>query len=253
MSNLSLTPTVRLRTGGEMPLLGFGVYQSTAAFASTSTALAKGYRHVDSAVYYTNERDVALAVRAFLDAGGEGDVWITSKVYGPDHATELCQAKVEQSIANAEAGGLKWDLYLLHDPTAGPVKRLEAWRVLERAVADGYIKHIVSQSDVHLEEFKAAGVSQPEVNQIEGIIIQAYCPLVRGLRMEDPTLLSISQKTGRTPAQVLIRWSLQRGFVPLPKNADVYGFALDKEDMERLDGLDEGADGACQWNPVASD
>ncbi|KAK4702367.1 hypothetical protein P7C70_g3856, partial [Phenoliferia sp. Uapishka_3] len=281
MLKLSINSAVELKSGGSMPLLGFGLYQSSASHASTSVALKEGYRHIDSARYYENEAEMATAIAEWRQSGGKGDVFVTSKVYGPDHATEKCAAAVEESVANAKVGGLKWDLYLLHDPTAGPEKRVEAWRVLERAVSEGKLLAIgVSNfSDVHLEELKASGVKlTPEVNQIElhpwcqqkkiveycrakGIIVQAYCPLVRGLRMNDPVLQSICQKTGKTEAQVLIRWSLQKGFVPLPKsdtpsrireNADVFNFELDEDSMQKLDALDLGKEGACQWNPVDS-
>ncbi|KAL8286876.1 hypothetical protein RQP46_003882 [Phenoliferia psychrophenolica] len=272
MSKLSLSSTVALKSGGSMPLLGFGVYQSTQALASSSTALNEGYRHIDSARIYRNESEVVSSVAAWRKDGGKGDVWITSKVTGKEHATDKCVAAVEESVATAKAGGLQWDLFLLHDPTAGPEKRLQAWRVLEAAASDGKLKAIgVSNfSEIHLKEFKAAGVSTPEVNQIEqkpivnyckseGIIVQAYCPIVRGQRMDDPVLKAICEKTGKTGAQVLVRWSLQSGFVPLPKsdtpsriaeNAAVFDFELDEDSMAKLNALDLGKEGACSWNPV---
>ncbi|KAK4704451.1 hypothetical protein P7C70_g1750, partial [Phenoliferia sp. Uapishka_3] len=279
MTKLTLSSTLKLKSGGSMPVLGFGVYQSTAAPASASSALDNGYRHIDSARIYRNEAEVVSAVSTWRKSGGAGDVWLTSKVVGKEHATGKCDAAVDESVERAKAGGLQWDLFLLHDPTAGPEKRLQAWRVLEDAVIAGKLKAIgVSNfSDVHLEEFKAAGVKlTPEVNQIElhpwcqqkpiveyckaaGIIIQAYCPIVRGQRMEDPVLKSVCEKSGKTGAQVLIRWSLQKGYVPLPKsdtpsriaeNADVFDFELDGDSMSKLDALDLGKDGACSWNPV---
>ncbi|KAH8926921.1 Aldo/keto reductase [Atractiella rhizophila] len=147
------------------------------------------------------------------------------------------------------------------------------------AVERGHVKNIgVSNFGVaHLEQLLASKPKiKPATNQIElhpwcqqreirdlcekeGILVQAYCPLVRGKRMSDPTLTKISEKYKKTPAQVLIRWCLQHNFNPLPKstqasrikeNADVFDFELSTEDMRDLDDLDEGAKGAVSWNPV---
>ncbi|KAM0750824.1 2,5-diketo-D-gluconic acid reductase A [Meredithblackwellia eburnea MCA 4105] len=271
---LSITSTVTLNSGYKIPLLGFGVFQSVSALASTQAALAAGYLHVDSARFYRNE---AAVVKAAKDFGGE--VFLTTKVQGAEHGTKATEAAVTDSIRTAAAQNLKWDLFLLHDPTAGPRKRLESWRVLERNVEDGNIKSIgVSNFGVrHLEEFKKAGLKVPiAVNQIElhpwcqqkpiveyckkeGIAVEAYCPIVRGKKFGDPTLKSIADRIGKTEAQVLIRWSLQKGYIPLVKsdtpsrivsNADVYGWELDAAALKELDALDQGSSGAISWNPV---
>ncbi|KAI5479680.1 aldo-keto reductase [Pseudohyphozyma bogoriensis] len=275
---LTIASTVTLKGGAKLPLLGFGVYQSTAALASSRAALEAGYLHIDSARVYRNEVEVVTATAELIKKNPEAKVWLTTKVTGKEHGTDKTDKAVEESVQRAKDAGLSWDLFLLHDPTAGPEKRLEAWRVLEQKQAEGKIRTIgVSNfSEVHLAEFAAAGVSTPEVNQIElhpwcqqqpivdyckqhGIVVEAYCPIVRGQRFEDPTLVEVAKKVGKTGAQVLIRWSLQKGYVPLPKsdtpsrivdNAAVYDFELDDEAMAKLDALDEGAKGACSWNPV---
>ncbi|KAI5479665.1 aldo-keto reductase [Pseudohyphozyma bogoriensis] len=277
MAPLNINSTVTLLSGAKLPVLGFGVFQSTAALASTTAALKAGYSHIDSARYYRNESEVAKAVKEFKENGG-GDVWITTKVMSSEHGTAITDRAVEDSVGIASAQGQVWDLVLLHDPTSGPKKRLEAWKVLEQKKKEGKIKAIgVSNfSEKHLQQFKDAGVSTPDVNQIEihpwlaqqpivdyckkeGIIIQAYCPLVRGDRFDDPTLVEVAESVSKTPAQVLIRWSLQKGYVPLPKsdtpsrivaNADVFDFELDASAMAKLDALDKGPAGACSWNPV---
>ncbi|KAM0755026.1 2,5-diketo-D-gluconic acid reductase A [Meredithblackwellia eburnea MCA 4105] len=275
----TLESVFTLKSGCDMPVLGFGVYQSTDALSSCKTALKEGYRHIDTARVYKNEEACCAAVKFWKENGGTGDIFLTTKLVGRECPADKCKAAVEQSVERAAKYGLKWDLFLLHDPTAGPEKRLEAWRVLEDAVARGEIRAIgVSNfSDIHLEEFKKAGVKiKPDVNQIEvhpwcqqrgiveyckreGIVVQAYCPLVRTQRVDDPVLQAISKKHNKTWAQVLIRWSLQHGFSPLPKsdhperireNREVYNFKLDKEDMAELDALDEGRDGAISWNPT---
>ncbi|KAI9664845.1 MAG: hypothetical protein M1821_006293 [Bathelium mastoideum] len=165
------------------------------------------------------------------------------------------------------------DLFLIHSPHCGPQGRKTLWKALERAHKEGRAKAIgVSNFGVgHIEELKEyAEVWPPHVNQIElhpwcqqrktveycqqhGIVVEAYCPLVRNEKANDETLLKIAKKYGKTTGQVLIRYSLQKGWVPLPKsdtpsrieaNADVYGFDLEQVDMEALDKLDQGDKGA---------
>jgi len=187
------------------------------------------------------------------------------------------------------------DLYLLHDAISGRQRRLEAWSCLIDAKQKGIVKSIgVSNWNVkHFEELIQEGYEVPAVNQIElhpfcqqrdivaycqskGIAVQAYSPLVRGERWEDETLIGVAERSGRTKAQVLLRWSLQKGYCPVVKsdtparigeyrsprprkqadslsaeeNFDVFSFILSEQDMQLLDALDEGKDGACSWNPV---
>ncbi|GAA5916315.1 hypothetical protein JCM6882_001080 [Rhodosporidiobolus microsporus] len=277
----TLASTIKLRQSGlNLPRLGFGVYKSTAAAKSTSHALAMGYRHIDSARAYANEQAVCEAVASFtsgkLPNQGTGAVWLTSKVTGKEHGTGVTQKAVDESVAVAEKYGLKWDLFLLHDPTAGPQKRLEAWKALIEKRDEGKVKAIgVSNfSEKHLQQIKDAGLEMPDVNQIElhpflrqkpiveycqkeGIVVEAYCPILRGQRFDHPTLASLAQKHGVDAPRILIRWSLQKGYVPLVKsdtlhriesNRDVEGFELDEGDMKELDGLDEGF--VVAWNPI---
>ncbi|BGP14253.1 hypothetical protein JCM10213_005856 [Rhodosporidiobolus nylandii] len=296
LSPRTLPPTVKLqRSGLQLPRLGFGVYQSKQPLASTAGALAMGYRHIDSARAYFNEEAVCQAVSKFLQTGqpsssnqdttgtevnnsGNGPVWLTTKVMGKEHGTEETRRAVEESMKVAGEFGLKWDLYLLHDPTAGRTKRIEAWKALIEARDAGKIKAIgVSNfSEKHLEELKSEGLETPDVNQIElhpfcqqkpiveyckkeGIVVEAYCPIMRGQKYDTPALVKLCEKHSATPAQILLRWSLQKGFVPLPKsdtlhrieeNKDLEGFELDEGDMRELDGLDQGREGAVSWNPV---
>ncbi|GAA5865735.1 hypothetical protein JCM3774_004984 [Rhodotorula dairenensis] len=280
-SPFTLSATVKLRNGSQMPRLGFGVFQSSNAKASTAHALAMGYRHIDSARYYHNEEEVCAAVQKFSETmpnQGTGKVWLTTKVMGHEHGTEATRKAVDESVAIAAKYGLKWDLFLLHDPTAGKEKRLEAWKVLiEKRDAGAFQAIGVSNFGVeHLKQIEEAGLEVPEVNQVElhpfaqqkpiveyceqrGIVIEAYCPILRGQRFDDPTLQKLAKKHDVSVPQILIRWSLQEGFVPLPKsdtpgriqaNADLENFELDPIDMQDLDALDEGARGAISWNPV---
>ncbi|GAA5915421.1 aldo/keto reductase [Sporobolomyces salmoneus] len=273
-----LSSALKLRSGHYIPRIGFGVYESKAAKASSAHALASGYRAIDSARYYKNESEVCQAVKAFKDHSSTnsatGDVFLTTKVYGNEHGTEVTEKAVEESVARAAEYGLVWDLFLLHDPTAGPEKRRQAWEVLIKKRDEGKIRSIgVSNfSEKHLQQLKDAGLEMPAVNQIElhpflqqkpiieycaanDIVVEAYAPILRGQNYDNETLQKVSKKNNATVAQILIRWSMQKGYVPLPKsdtpgriqeNFDVFGINLDDEDMKALDALDEGK--SFSWN-----
>jgi len=271
---LSISSTIKLNSGHSIPRLGFGVFESTDALKSTGAALQAGYRHIDTARYYHNEPEVAEAVRS--SGIDRSSIFITTKVMSHEHGTSATLSAVQDSLKKSKLD--YFDLVLLHDPMSGKKKRLEAYAVLNDLSQKGSIKSIgVSNYGVHhLKEIKEAGLPTPTINQIElhpwiqqkeivsycnqeGIVVEAYCPLVRGGRMGDKTLKEVCAETGKTGGQVLIRWSLQRGFVPLPKsdtpsrirdNCDVYSFELSKEQMAKLNALDEGKKGACSWNPV---
>ncbi|GAA5838390.1 hypothetical protein JCM3766R1_005533 [Sporobolomyces carnicolor] len=275
-----LTSALKLRDGRSIPRIGFGVYQSTAAKASSAYALNFGYRHIDSARVYRNESEVCEAVKVFREHSSSnsatGDIFLTTKVTGKEHGTDKTEKAVEESIARAAEYGLVWDLFLLHDATSGPERRRQAWEVLIRKRDEGKIRSIgVSNfSEKHLQQLKDAGLETPAVNQIElhpflqqkpiveycqqnDIVVEAYCPIMRGEHFDDATLQKVAKKNNATVAQILIRWSLQKGFVPLPKsdtpgriqeNFDVFGITLDDEDMRALDSLDQGK--AVSWNPV---
>lgn len=271
----SIESTVKLNSGALMPVLGFGVFQATDAMKSCKVAFEVGYRHIDSARFYHNEEGVGEAVKS---SGIErAALFLTTKVMGSEHGYKQCEDAVLDSIKSPKPN--YWDLILLHDPTSGSGKRIEAYKALADAQNEGRAKSIgVSNFGVaHLTELEKANVGPvPAINQIElhpwcqqkpiveycrskGIVVQAYCPLVRAKYMDDPTLVRIAKSCHKTPAQVLIRWSLQHGFVPLPKsdnpnrikeNANVFDFELNSESMAELDKLDQGDKGAISWNPV---
>jgi len=275
-----LTSALKLRSGHSIPRIGFGVYQSTQARASAAHALAFGYRHIDSARVYRNESEVCEAVKIFQKNSsansGTGAVFLTTKVTGKEHGTEKTDKAVEESVARAKEHGLVWDLFLLHDATSGPERRKEAWEVLIKKRDEGKIKSIgVSNfSEKHLQQLVDAGLEIPAVNQIElhpylqqkpivewcqkhDVVVEAYCPIMRGQNFDDPVLVKLAKKHEATVAQILIRWSLQKGFVPLPKsdtpgriqeNFDVFGLTLDEGDMQELNSLDQGK--SVSWNPV---
>ncbi|KII91989.1 hypothetical protein PLICRDRAFT_456974 [Plicaturopsis crispa FD-325 SS-3] len=275
MNDLNLQSVASLSSGHSIPLLGFGVYKNFNTEASVLEAFRAGYRHIDSAQIYRNEAAVGEAVR---DSGLQrGDVFITTKCTCKTHGYESTLQGVEDSLARF---GFDYvDLFLIHDPFSGPAKRLATYRALLEKRDAGKIKSVgVSNYGIHhIEEIMAAGLELPAVNQIElhpfcqqkpivefcrahGIFVQAYCPMIHG-KMDHPVIMDLATKLKRDPAQILIRWSLQKGFSPLLKsatpsrivsNARVYDFELSPEDMSALDMLDKGADGAVSWNPVGA-
>lgn len=271
--SMDLNSTIDLRHGGPMPRLGLGVFRAGQGGGTQDAviwALERGYRHVDTAHIYGNETDVGVALRA--SGVPREEVFITTKLWNTDHGYDEALAACDASL---EALGLDYvDLYLVHWPVTD--LRLQSWRALEKALADGKTKAIGVSNYMprHLEELKANSDVLPAVNQIElhpfcqqrdavdwcrehDVVVQAYCPVIRGKRFDDRTIAGVVKETGKTPAQVLIRWSLQKGFVPLPKssnqrrideNASVFDFELTDAQMARLDELEQGMHIA--WDPT---
>ncbi|KZT59077.1 Aldo/keto reductase [Calocera cornea HHB12733] len=273
-TTLALDSTFKLSSGYEMPRLGFGVYQIRQCAEPIAAAFKAGYRHIDSAQIYRNEDQVGEAFRA--SGLPREEVFITTKVASRNQGHAKALASVDESLKKL---GLDYvDLFLIHDPLAGKTKRLETYKALLEKKEAGKIRSVgVSNYGVHhLEEIAAAGLPTPTVNQIElhpwcqqrpiveycaknNIVVEAYTPLTQGVKFNDPTLKEIAKAHGKEPAQVLIRWSLQKGYSPLPKsstpsrvtsNADVYSFALSDTEMDKLDALDKAEKGAVTWNPV---
>jgi diketogulonate reductase-like aldo/keto reductase len=263
---------VRLANGVEVPRVGLGVFQARRGEetrAAVAAALELGYRHVDTARIYGNEHDVGAALRA--SGVPRVEVFVTTKLWNDDQGYTPALKAFTRSL---ERLGLeKLDLYLLHWPVRG--KRLDAWRALEELYADGRVRAIgVSNFMVrHLDELLARAEVMPLVNQIEvspflqqrdvrarcaelGIAVEAYSPLTKGMRLDDPTVLAVAAEAARTPAQVLLRWALQHGMIVLPKsvrrariaeNGALFDFELSPAQMGRLDALEEGF--ATGWDP----
>ncbi len=266
---------IPLRGGVEIPALGLGVYQSRPGAETRDAvraALELGYRHVDTARAYTNERDVAAGIAA--SGVPRRDVFVTTKLWNTDHGYDPALRACDASLARL--GVEQVDLYLVHWPVQG--LRLETWRAMERILADGKARAIgvSNYAPHHLEELLGSAKVPPAVNQVElhpflaqrelralcaanGIVVEAYAPLVKARRMDDPVLRRVAARHGVTPARVLVRWALQSGLIVIPKsvhaerireNADVYGFALDPEDLAALDALDEGY--RTSWDPTVA-
>ncbi|KAE8361318.1 NADP-dependent oxidoreductase domain-containing protein [Aspergillus caelatus] len=259
------------------PKLSLTSTQNICAIAEdvTERALKAGYRHIDSAAVYRNERECVSAVeKAGLK---RSDVFLTTKVLPQATGYEAAKQSIKDSLKKAKTD--YFDLILLHAPFGGKEGRRGAWRALAEAQKAGKARSIgVSNFGLHhleeLEDYiKSSGEGRIEVGQYElhpwlgradlvdwlhkrGVVIEAYSPLARGTRMDEPVLRAISEKHKKSPAQVLIRWSLQKGFVPLPKsatperileNANVFDFELDEDDMQSLH-TDEYA--PSTWDPT---
>ncbi|KAB5576111.1 aldo-keto reductase family 1 member E1 [Coniochaeta sp. 2T2.1] len=270
----SLSSRIKLPNGGSMPRLQLGLYMMSRNEAKQAVrwALGAGYRGFDCAQMYHNEREAGQAIRDFLASSDNRDgliredIHYTTKLSSNNTSYNAVRRSIKQSV---DACGLGYvDLFLLHSPYGGKEARLTSWKALEDAVKDGEVRMAgVSNYGVgHIEELIASRPRiHPAVNQIEvhpfntqtdiravcekhNIVIEAYAPLVRGMRMKHPVIKSLSQKYTCTPAQLLVRWSLQHGFVSLPKsskrerlveNVDVGGINISPDDMTAMDKLDE--------------
>jgi len=261
-----------LNTGVAIPQVGLGVWQTgrgETTQAAVASALRLGYRHIDTARIYGNERDVGLGIQH--SGVPREQVFVTTKLWNDDQGYDSALRAFDASLARL---GLEYvDLYLLHWPVAG--RRLESWRALERIHADRRARAIGVSNFLsgHLDELLARAQIMPAVDQIEvspflqqretrsfcarhGIVVEAYSPLTHGQRLGHPAITKVAKRIGRTPAQVLLRWGIQQGMVILPKssrearireNAAIFDFTLDADTMMALDGCEEGL--ATGWDP----
>lgn len=270
---LGIGSRVKLNSGVEMPLLGLGVYQTPPGRVTEEAvkyALKIGYRHVDTAALYGNERSVGEGVR------GSGipreEVFVTTKLWNSDHGYERAMRAFETSLRNL---GFEYvDLYLIHWPVGG--LRDETWRALNELKRRGLCRAIgVSNYTIrHLEELLRGSSEVPDVDQVEfnpflyqkellrfcrenRIEVEAYSPLTRGYKLSDPIIVEVSRRYSKSPAQVMIRWGLQHQLVVIPKsarperiseNADVFDFELSGPDMRRLDSLK--GELRTDWDPT---
>ncbi len=267
----------RLNDGNEIPGLGLGVFRMDPGPQTQQAvrwALGMGYRMIDTAALYDNESDVGAGVRASGVAREE--VFVTTKLWHSEHGFESSQRAFQASLGRL---GFDYvDLYLIHWPRAPtPADRLASWRGLVKLKEEGLCRSIgVSNYTVrHLEELLADSDTVPTVNQVElhpfvydpelhafctrhGIRLEAWAPITRGTHFDDPTVARAARDHQRTPAQVLIRWGLQHGFIEIPKsahearireNAGVFDFTLSQPEMEALDGLRGGARVGA-WDPA---
>lgn len=262
MTDALQTPKLELNSGYKIPALGFGTWQlaeGDECYNAVKFALEIGYRHIDTAKIYGNEASVGQAI---ADSGvPREDIFVTTKLWDSD------QGRVTESFGDSlDRLNLDYvDLYLIHWP-APP--RIQSWKVMEGLVSEDRVKSIgVSNFTVrHLKELLAVSKVTPAVNQVEmhpflyqrelidfcqqqGIAIEAYSPLTRAKKFSHHTIENLAQTYSKSPAQIMLRWSLQHGLIPLPKassqehiadNLAVLGWELDPHDMLLLDNLHEG-------------
>jgi len=258
----NLSKTLTLNNGFNIPIIGLGVYLAEIpdCYNICKEALKLGYRHIDSAAFYKNEADVGRAVR---ESGiPRSEIFVTTKIFFLDgEGADTTKPKIEECLKNLDIEYI--DLLLIHAPFVG--KRLPAWKVMEDYVNAGKVKSIgVSNYGIkHIDELLQNCTIKPVVNQIElhpflqlrdlvshcqklGIHIQAYSPIVKAKKLDDPVVMEVAMQVNKTPAQVLIAWGVAKGCITLPKtvtpkrlepNADVF-FEIPKDCMDKLDGLE---------------
>ncbi|MGK5497165.1 aldo/keto reductase [Streptomyces sp. URMC 125] len=264
---MSNVPSIILNNGVRMPQLGFGVWQvpDEEATAAVGHALASGYRSIDTAAIYENEKGTGKAI---AESGvPREELFVTTKVWNNHHGRDAALRAFDASL---ERLGLDYvDLYLIHWPAPKQDRYVETWKAFEELYAAGRVKAIgVSNfKPTHLRRLMEETEIVPAVNQIElhpnfpqaesrafhsehGIATEAWSPLGQGKGLlEDPVVGTVARKHGRTPAQVVLRWHLQLGNVVIPKsvtparieeNIDVFSFTLDDDDMTGLATLDNG-------------
>jgi diketogulonate reductase-like aldo/keto reductase len=268
-------PSLTLNNGVQIPQVGLGVFQvpDVETQENVRSALEVGYRHVDTAAAYYNEAGVGAALaESALD---RGDCFVTTKLRNGDQGHDSALAAFEDS---RRALGLDVvDLYLIHWPSPAQDKYVETWKAFEKLLADGRVRSIgVSNFLVeHLDRLVEETDVVPAVNQIEvhptfqqrevqercrelGIVVEAYSPLGQGGDLEDPVIVEIAEQLGVTPAQVVLRWHVQQGRVVIPKsmsperqatNIDLFSFELSDEQMDRIDGLEQGEAGRIGADP----
>jgi len=260
---VDINSKMTLSDGTQMPYFGFGTYlcapgEGGAAVKSVEYALSNGYRMIDTAQYYKNEAEVGQAIK---NSGvPREEIYVVTKL-SIKGDVEQSKKTFMESLKKLDTGYI--DLYLIHTPAGG--HNIDAYKAMMEMQGKGLVKTLgVSNFGYgHLEQFKKAGMPTPVVNQIElhtfcrhektvdycrknGIALMGFCPLARGKYFNEPLLVELSNKYKKSPAQVMLRWSLQNDFITIPKsetperikaNADVFDFELSKDDMKKLNLL----------------
>jgi 2,5-diketo-D-gluconate reductase A len=270
-------PTIELNDGNTIPQLGFGVFQidpSETAEAVT-TALEVGYRHIDTAEMYGNEREVGEAIAA--SSIDRDEIFVTSKLNNGYHAPDDARRAFDETLEKLGFGYV--DLFLIHWPlpTLYDGDYVSTWKTMEEFKADGRARSIgVSNFQIaHLQRLAAEADVVPAVNQIEvhpyllnsdvraydsehGIVTESWSPIAQGGVLDDETITEIAGRVGRTPAQVVLRWHIGHGLVVFPKsvtperireNFQLFDFELTDDDIAAIDALDRGEQGRTGPNP----
>ncbi|MDQ6642743.1 MAG: aldo/keto reductase [Actinomycetota bacterium] len=274
-------PDLTLNNGVTIPQLGFGVFQVPPedTVEAVTKALEVGYRHIDTAEMYGNEKGVGEAIRA--SGISRDEVFVTSKLNNGFHEPDAARKAFDETLADLDIGYL--DLFLIHWPlpTRYDGNYAATWNTLTEFVADGRTRSIgVSnfQPD-HLARLEQESDVVPAVNQIEvhpyltnerarrasldrGILVEAWSPIAQGAVLDDPVVVAIAGRLGRTPAQVVLRWHVERGDIIFPKSVNLdrikenfalFDFELPGPDVDAISALDQGEEGRTGPNPDVFD
>jgi methylglyoxal/glyoxal reductase len=263
MSQPALTKTIKLNTGEQMPVIGLGLWKAADTEQVVLWALEAGYRLIDTASIYGNEKETGNAIRNSGIARNE--IFVTTKVWNDEQGYKQTLIAIDNSLSRLKLDYV--DLYLVHWPAPSKSKREETWKAMEQIYKSGKSKSIgVSNYTIkQLEEMKQYAKIAPAVNQIEfhpfwyrkelmeychknNIAVEDYCPLVRARRLQDERITILAKKHSKSNAQVILRWALQHGNIVIPKsshkerlkeNIDVFDFEISEEDIAKLDALNE--------------
>ena len=272
---MDINSKYKLNNGVEIPVIGLGVFKSPAGKTTRKAvkyALQTGYRHIDTAKIYANENDVGKAITE-CDIPRE-EIFVTTKLWNSDQGYDSTLKACDESLTKL---GLDYiDLYLMHWPVEN--LRLDSWKAMEKLLQDGKCRAIGVSNFMsrHISELLDNCKIVPAVNQIElspynylylkevvdlcqdkNILIEAYSPLTKGRKLNDAKLVELASKYGKTTAQILIRWALEKMFIVIPKsvrenrireNADVFNFSISAEDISYLETFNENL--ITGWDPT---
>ncbi|KAI6660249.1 Prostaglandin F synthase-like [Oopsacas minuta] len=273
LSTLNINSTIKLNDSVEIPCIGFGTYLNTGdkALHTVTWAIQAGYRLIDTAALYKNEAEIGRAIKKF--GIPRDQLFIITKLWDSDHGRKAATQAFMNSLHKLDLGYI--DMYLIHSPNCGKI--VDTWRALIELKAKGLVRSIgVSNFGVHhLKALQSSFPNDlPSVNQLEitpyltrsdlvsycrhqGIGIMAYSPLTQGHMLKDPPLTELALKYNKSTAQLLIRWSIQSGFIVIPKsskqerikeNINLFDFEISADDMLKLNALDRHA--VFDWDPT---
>ncbi|KAL9975468.1 hypothetical protein ACROYT_G012629 [Oculina patagonica] len=262
MEGEGIARKVTLNDGNKMPMFGLGVFRAPNGDETVNAvkfALKSGYRLIDTAAFYENEAEVGQAIK---ESGVKReDIFVVTKLRTTQHGYDECLKDFNASLKKLDSGYV--DLYLIHTPKNG--KNIDSFKAMMKLKEQGLIRSIgVSNFGVnHLKEMEKAGLPTPAVNQIElnpywrledivnycrekGIAVMGYCPIFRASKNNDPILVEMASRYKKTVPQLLIRWSVQKDYITIPKstkperiqeNADIFDFTISDEDMKTLNAM----------------
>lgn len=277
---LTFSSRIRLADGNDVPILGFGTYEldREEAYQAVLWALEAGYRLIDSAEWYENEKEVGQAILDFCKTTNtaRSEIFYTTKLKNNNGYSKVKDA-IHRSVAKCGLGYI--DLYLMHGPMGGPEARQESWKAICDAQAEGLIRSVgISTFGIpHIQDILDLSEKYPKpvVHQIDlhpfmarteivnfsrknDIVLEAWGPLVRGMRFNHPKILSLAGKYRKQPAHILLRYSLQKDYIAIPKsaykeriisNTNIFDFELTTKEISQLDALDEGL--VTDWDPTS--